>query len=240
MRARAAVDAAVGANAEQLAALGPWVRCLLPENSVHALHDGVVEADRQADAVEQLIRAVAEAVGLLALCCDDLQRADAQTLQVLRKLGGEADSPLQMVEVFRLPTAAAEALVGERSHHGVVAVESLAPAAVAALLTLARGDFADDHLALGDLLWQRTGGNPFQLLTCIDLLQSEGAIRAPVTAGEPWRVALPRASALAATPDGVSLAARRLTAIDEATARSWPRPRASGPRLRPDCCKNCW
>ncbi len=215
VRARAAVEAAVGANAEQLATLGPWLRCLLPENSANELHDGAVEGDRQADAVEQLIRAVAGAVGMLALCCDDLQRADAQTLQVLRKLGGEADSPLLMVEVFRLPTAAVDALVRERSHHGVVAVENLAPAAVAELLTHARGDFADDHLALSDLLWQRTGGNPFQLLTCIDLLQSEGAIRAPVAAGLPWRVALPRASALAATPDGVSLAARRLTAIDE-------------------------
>lgn len=211
---RTAVARAVGGHADQLAPIGPWVRCLLPKAEQRVAGDGGDEAHRLADAAEQFVYAVAHTVGVLAVCCDDLHRADEQTLEVLRKMGGRPNCPFLLVEVFREESVTGSLTLVDRCYDLTVQVDNLSLPAIGELLAAVCGDFAGEHAALAELLWQRTAGNAFQTLTYVDLLVGDGIVERVGAAPGHWRVDLPRAAALAATADGASLAARRLTALD--------------------------
>lgn len=213
-RVRQTVAEAVGTRAGLLAPMGGWLPWILPEISPLQPRPATTDAARLNDAVERLVGALARDSAPFALCCDDAQRADPQTLQMLTTLARTSPSTgLLIVEVWRDGPEYAQRASSFGEATAVIRVCDLPAAAADAFLAQVCGDFGADHLPFSALLWQRTAGNPFHLHTCIDHLIAERAILPPAEDCAFWRVDLGRATSLDATADAAALAALRLNGL---------------------------
>lgn len=182
---------AVGASGRALTAVAPELEALLGEQPALTPLDPAECKTRLHITLQALLQAFASDGGVLALFLDDLQWADAATIEALGALAADPESRhLLLLGAFRpKEVPARHALTAleaglERMHPATSRID-LAPLRLDAyeqlLADVLRCDL-EEARPLADVLLRKTAGNPFFLRQLLRTLQKDGLLRFDVRA----------------------------------------------------------
>src|SRR5919204_6402117 len=146
------------------------------------------------EAVERYLANVAGPLGTL-LMLDDLQWAGADALDLLVTLArSTSDLPLRVIGAYRDTEVQAEdplsVMLADLAHAGLAGQHTLGPLApqeAGQLVDALLDDGAADRAALRAQVLQRTGGVPFFVVSCAQVLRSGSAVGG-TEAAVPWTV----------------------------------------------------
>ncbi|WP_230564364.1 trifunctional serine/threonine-protein kinase/ATP-binding protein/sensor histidine kinase [Paraburkholderia translucens] len=169
---------AIGPASQTIATLLPAVGALLGDSSgapqPHEISPSA-ERERVLHAVARLIASFASAGRPLVLVLDDLQWADAATLQVLeRLLRQEDDIGLLFIGAFRSDEVLCEhplrSMLIDAEHAVSIELGPLHPDSVLEYLTLALGEDAAVVRPLAQEIYRKTGGSPIFVQSLLQAL----------------------------------------------------------------------
>jgi adenylate cyclase len=157
---------ALGAQAEEIASVAQMAGYLLGLHALEELRD--IEPKRLNRQINMMLRTVLEyrlRQGPLVLVIEDLQWADAASLEALRNMADWLHQRPFMVLVTFRPGFDARDLVFGRATHTTLRLEPLAPADIDAILVAYFGAAARDCMSrpLHARVVERSGGNPYFL-----------------------------------------------------------------------------
>ncbi|WP_437522040.1 AAA family ATPase [Sorangium sp. So ce726] len=186
---------ALGQNGRLLAELLPELTLLLgPQPPVPELPPTEAQS-RLLATLQRFVAACAQKEHPVALFLDDLQWADAASLQLLQQLATHADAAhLLLIGAYRDNEVGAEhplrlALAEARKRGAVISdivLAPLSPAHVGALVAEAVHAPEADVEPLSQLVYDKTAGNPFFVLQFLIALHDEGLIAFDADEGA-WR-----------------------------------------------------
>jgi transcriptional regulator with GAF, ATPase, and Fis domain/predicted ATPase len=215
---RARLLAALGGNGGVLTAVVPEMGFVLGDQPAPPALDPVEAQNRFRYVIERFVAAVAEPDRPLVLFLDDLQWADAATLELLRGLTtAPAITHLLVIGAYRAtdvhPTHPL-ALMAERAEALGADVRRLAlgPFTLGDL----RGFLADTLRAdaagvepLARLVLQKTAGNPFFVIQFLETLRQDGLFAFDRAAGR-WTFRLDAIAGASLTDNVIDLVARKI------------------------------
>ncbi len=156
------------------------------------------------EAVERFLANVAGPAGTLLLL-DDLQWAGSDALDLLATLARSTIASVRLVGAFRdsevAPRDALSIMLADLAHAGLATQRTLAPlsAAEAGELLAAVLELTDDRDGLRERVARRTGGVPFFVISCAQVLRL--GEQAPTAEAVPWDVAQGIRQRLSALPE---------------------------------------
>lgn len=222
---RERLEQALAPNAAVLVDVLPELADLLPECPPVPALEGPAARDRFLFVFETFVRTFTSTDHPMVLFLDDLQWADASSLDLVARLLVDArETALLVVTAWR------DGEVGSgHPVHGLldeladlenvvheVALQPLAVDDVAALLVDSLESESAEVAALADLLHGRSGGNPFLLRLLLRTLAQEGLIT-PDHDAQRWAWSIRDIRALPLPDDAVGLALKRVAGLPDET-----------------------
>ena len=216
---------ALGANAQLIIDVIPELQLILGPQPPVAVLDAQEARNRFNLAFQQLIRAICTPEHPLVIFLDDLQWADSATLSWLRLILNDSQaSSLLLLGSYRnnevgpnhpLAKTVAQLLDNEVQVKEII----LQPLDQAQVMRLIAETVRADEQAVGmlaEVVWRKTGGNPFFINAFLKLLHGEGLIRFDRQAHD-WHWDLTHIEAHGSTENVVDLMIHRLQQLPVTT-----------------------
>ena len=217
-RWRSQILAALGESAQALVEVMPQLEQIIGQQPPLAALDAAAAQNRFKLLLGKFIRLFATAQHPLVLFLDDLQWADAASLQLLQWLMGESHTPhLLLIGAYRdNEVSAAHPLMLALSALETVGTRvnqlTLTPLPLAAVNQLVADSLhcsLERALPLSQLVYGKTQGNPFFINQFLQFLHQEGLIRYEGDSGG-WQCDLSQVRLVAASEDVVAFMAAQL------------------------------
>ena len=224
---RKRLEQALAPNAAVLVDVLPELADLLPECPPVPALEGPTARNRFLLVFEAFVRAFTSTDHPMVLFLDDIQWADASSLDLVARLLVDArETALLVVAAWRDGEVGSghpvhdllDTLTGVEDVVHKVALQPLAVDDVSALLVDSLESETADVAALADLLHGRSGGNPFLLRLLLQTLVQEGLVT-PDHHAQRWSWSIRDIRALPLPDDAVGLALKRIAGFPDETQR---------------------